>query len=153
MRDTLANWVALGVACLLITALFAGPGLLSGPAHPAYCHPSRTENVTVDDHTYCITPLGAFQEQCSDGTTLSSQRVNWTSFLGFTFGLSWAGGGACGSDALNITVIEPVGATYHGQVGLPGFHVPNYGIWIAPDKTSGFDWRGGNPVVMVSAES
>jgi hypothetical protein len=154
MRDGRPAWVAAGVALLIVTVLLWWPGLLSSPVLPPRCNPSGVPNETVAGRTYCVAPSSLAERECYNGTALPDQSVSRTLFLGFAFGTSWAGGDPCTlGGALNITVIDPSGQVYHGIVFLGGPARSPYELWIAPNNQSGFDSRGGFPVVMVSVGS
>jgi hypothetical protein len=146
----LAAVVALVVALVMITTVFAWPGLVSESPH---CNPPTVKNETVNGLTYCVTSVFAPPKQCINMTGNPTQPVNWTSFWGFEFGLSWAGGGSCGfgNNWMNITVVEPTFITYRGGIGFSGIHLGLPEMWVAPDNESGVDFRSCPTIVMVES--
>jgi hypothetical protein len=140
--------VALVVALVVITAVFAWPGSVSASLR---CSPSTVASETVNGLTYCVAPVFEPPIQCTNMTAHPTQPENWTSFWGFGFGLTWAGGGTCGfgEHLLNVTVVESNFVTYRGGIGFSDIHIGPR-IWITPDNEAGVDFRT-YPVVMVEA--
>ena len=154
MRDRRSAWLGIGGVLLATTLLVWWPGLLSAPARSAFCDRPGVSTEAVDGNTFCIESTTVYARQCSNLTVVPNQLMSRTVFLGFTFEVGWAAGSFCGDVAvLNISVTNPADQTYHGSLilGGPTNYFPD--VWIAPDNESGFDWRAGNPVVMVAANA
>jgi hypothetical protein len=138
-RGTSVAFVFLGIAVVVIAALFVFPGFLDVTAH---CESSYSPSVNVSGRWFCAETIALPPALCGENYTGGIGPTTYVSFFGFGFSanLTQCCAPFCpsGFPHLQGQVSEPNGSSYaFGDRWLQPEIPLN---WTTPDGLAGYQW-------------